>query len=124
MDFCGCGEDIALKQMFSEEEQATFSTTADGKAKPVIFRPVSSKSCTENRQEEVVVETVDSDGTMERQMVFNPKGRDSPAPEPTDTQSAEEETEKSGPQETKIGNKKNSKNPFKMLKLKKKAKNQ
>lgn len=124
MDFCGCGEDIALKQMFSEEEQATFSATADGKAIPVMFRPMSSKSYTENRQEEVVVETVESDGTMERQMVFNPKGRDSPAPEPTGTQSEEEETESSGPQVTKIENKKNSKNPFKMLKLKKRSKKQ
>lgn len=121
MDFCGCGEDIALQQMFAEEEQATFSTSEQKLADPASKRPVASRSVsvkpfTEGRQEDVVVETVDSDGTMERQTVFNPKGRDAPSGE------TEDETEAADIKETKIETKKGSKTMFKLPKLKKRSK--
>lgn len=121
MDFCGCGEDIALKQMFSEEE--TYSTTQDNKAtankKPVASRSVSAKPVVEHRQEDIAVETVDSDGTMERQTVFDPKGRDAPSSETTET-----ETETEAADAVKLtkstSSKKGNKKLFKLPKLSKK----
>eukprot|EP00526_Cylindrotheca_closterium_P020067 CAMPEP_0113647154 /NCGR_PEP_ID=MMETSP0017_2-20120614/24950_1 /TAXON_ID=2856 /ORGANISM="Cylindrotheca closterium" /LENGTH=141 /DNA_ID=CAMNT_0000559173 /DNA_START=76 /DNA_END=498 /DNA_ORIENTATION=+ /assembly_acc=CAM_ASM_000147 len=129
MDFCGCGEDIALKQMFSEEEQGTFSTSEHKTAvDPAATKPVASRSvaaaakpCEEHRQEDIVVETVESDGTMERQTVFNPKGRDAPAETPG-AESSESETEADDGKATKNnGTKKGSKKMFKLPKLKKRS---
>ncbi|KAL3943292.1 MAG: hypothetical protein SGBAC_002663 [Bacillariaceae sp.] len=126
MDFCGCGEDIALKQMFSEEE--TYSTTQDRKAtakrKPVASRSVSAKPVVEHRQEDIAVETVDSDGTMERQTVFNPKGRDAPS-ETTETEiETVTVTETEAAHAVKLtkstSSKKGSKKLFKLPKLSKK----
>ncbi|CAJ1966488.1 unnamed protein product [Cylindrotheca closterium] len=127
MDFCGCGEDIALKQMFSEEEPETFSTS-DSKTvdpasnKPVASRSIAAKPCVESRQEDIVVETVDSDGTMERQTVFNPKGREDAPPIETENEN-ETETEAAGVKKTKTEAKKGNKKLFKLPKLGKKRSN-
>ena len=119
MDFCGCGEDIALKQMFEDEEEATFSTTTEGKEayKPVQTRSIASRPIVDNR-EDIVVETVESDGTMERQTVFDPKGRDTPTPPEPDEIKSGEKTENSDTT-IKTENKKGTKKLFKLPKLKK-----
>ena len=115
MDFCGCGEDVALKQMFEEEEEATFSTAEGKRTDAAFYTPVARRSgasktaSVENRQEDIVVETVESDGTMERQTVFDPRGRD--VPEPLETMPEEEAT--------KDETKKDGKKMFKLPKLSK-----